>query len=138
MNYPKIRELRLLHNLKQEYVAGHLNMSQPEYSRLENGLRDLKFDDLQALCSLYGVQTTAFAPEAIAAEPRFNESEGKLKRVNDLIPAAPYWTSLLNHHQELIESLLKSQSRNELLLEKLLVLIDHTTHSASTSTRSST
>jgi transcriptional regulator with XRE-family HTH domain len=127
MNYPKIRELRLLHNLKQEYVASHLSMSQPEYSRLENGLRDLKFDDLQALCTLYGVQSTAFAPEAAAAEPRANEGEGKLKRVNDLIPAAPYWTSLLNHHQELIESLLRSQSRNELLLEKLVVLIDHTT-----------
>jgi len=124
MNYPKIRELRMLHNLKQEFVASHLNMSQPEYSRLENGLRDLKMEDLKLLSSLYGVNGNVFIPDSIAAEPNSDLAKGKMKRVNDLIPAAPYWTSLLNHHQELIETLLKSQSRNEVLLEKLLVVLD--------------
>lgn len=124
MNYPKIRELRMLHNLKQEFVANHLNMSQPEYSRLENGLRDLKMEDLKLLSSLYGVNGNVFIPDAIAAEPKADLSKGQMKRVNDLIPAAPYWTSLLNHHQELIETLLRSQSRNEVLLEKLLAVLD--------------
>ena len=124
MNYPKIRELRMLHNLKQEFVANHLNMSQPEYSRLENGLRDLKMEDLKLLSSLYGVNGNVFIPDAIAAEPKTDLSKGQMKRVNDLIPAAPYWTSLLNHHQELIETLLRSQSRNEVLLEKLLAVLD--------------
>lgn len=124
MNYPKIRELRMLHNLKQEFVASHLNMSQPEYSRLENGLRDLKMEDLKLLSSLYGVNGNVFIPESIAAEPKIDLSKGQMKRVNDLIPAAPYWTSLLNHHQELIETLLHSQSRNEVLLEKLLAVLE--------------
>ncbi|MEN9347632.1 MAG: helix-turn-helix domain-containing protein [Flavobacteriales bacterium] len=124
MNYPKIRELRMLHNLKQEFVASQLNMSQPEYSRLENGLRDLKMEDLKQLSTLYGVNSNVFIPDSIAAEPKSDLSKGQMKRVNDLIPAAPYWTSLLNHHQELIETLLKSQSRNEVLLEKLLIVLD--------------
>jgi len=59
MLYPKIRELRILHDLKQEYVADQLGMSQPEYSRMENGHRHARIEDFRKLGKMYDVSISS-------------------------------------------------------------------------------
>ena len=55
IRYPKIREFRILHDLKQEFVADQLGISQPEYSRLENGFRKARLEDFKTLAKVYDV-----------------------------------------------------------------------------------
>jgi len=53
--YPKLREMRLMYSYKQEYIAEVLGISQPEYSRLENGLRSAKIDEFKKHAGIYKI-----------------------------------------------------------------------------------
>ena len=55
--YPRLRDLREDHDLSQQYVAEHLHMKQPQYSRYERGLRDIPTDVLISLAKLYKTST---------------------------------------------------------------------------------
>lgn len=55
--YPRLRDLREDHDLSQQYVAGYLQMKQPQYSRYERGLRDIPTDALIRLAQLYKTST---------------------------------------------------------------------------------
>jgi len=122
MNYPRIRELRLMHNLKQEFVAEQLRISQPEYSRLENGLREPRVEDFQCLSKLYGVKPSTFIPDPNSNEPFFSE-DGKPNRSGLHHSSAPIWVNILEQHQELMNNLVESQLRSEQLFDKLIKLL---------------
>jgi transcriptional regulator with XRE-family HTH domain len=49
----KIKLLREVHNYTQEYVAGHLEISQNTYSLMEKGETKLTIDRLEKLAQLY-------------------------------------------------------------------------------------
>ncbi len=51
--YPRVKDLREDHDLTQQYVSEYLGMKQPQYSRYENGLRDIPTDVLIKLSKLY-------------------------------------------------------------------------------------
>ncbi|MFD3870336.1 helix-turn-helix domain-containing protein [Streptomyces sp. NPDC058623] len=51
----ELRRLRLASGLTRTQVAGHLLISQPKISHLENGRRVIKPRDVRDLCGLYGV-----------------------------------------------------------------------------------
>ena len=51
--YPRLRDLREDHDFTQQQVAEYLNMTQPQYSRYERGLRDIPTDILIRLARLY-------------------------------------------------------------------------------------
>ena len=51
--YRRLRDLREDHDLTQMQVAAYLGMKQPQYSRYENGLRDIPTDVLIRLAKLY-------------------------------------------------------------------------------------
>lgn len=51
--YPRLRDLREDHDFTQQQVAEYLNMTQPQYSRYERGLRDIPTDILIHLAQLY-------------------------------------------------------------------------------------
>ncbi len=53
--YPRIRDLREDHDLKQREVAAFLRCSQQVYSNYELGQRDVPTDILISLSSLYHV-----------------------------------------------------------------------------------
>ncbi|MCC6599355.1 MAG: helix-turn-helix transcriptional regulator [Crocinitomicaceae bacterium] len=125
MNYPRIRELRLLHNLKQEYVAEQLNISQPEYSRLENGRREPRVEDFQCLSRLYGVSPGTFIPNQEPSRSFAEPDTGNLPQPRNPTSHIPYWVGLLEHHQEIMNTLIKTQQRSEQLFDRLIKLLDH-------------
>lgn len=55
MLYKRIKELREDNEKEQKELATILNMSQGNYSFIENGVANLKADDLKKICILYGV-----------------------------------------------------------------------------------
>ena len=55
--YRRIRDLREDSDYTQKFVSGYLGMKQPQYSRYENGYRDVPTDILIALAKLYGTTT---------------------------------------------------------------------------------
>ena len=46
MMYPQIKNLRIMRDFNQEYVAAYLDISQPEYSRLETGTRTARAKEM--------------------------------------------------------------------------------------------
>ncbi len=55
MKLKRIRDLREDRDLKQKDVAKLLNMSQQQYSRIENGVNEIKLDSLLQLANFYNV-----------------------------------------------------------------------------------
>ena len=53
--YPRIRDLREDHDLRQKEVAAYLNCSQQVYSNYELGQRDIPTDVLIRLTEIYDV-----------------------------------------------------------------------------------
>lgn len=51
-----LKKLRIQKMYTQNYVANRLHISQPEYSRLENGERNVNLEKLQELSVLYGIE----------------------------------------------------------------------------------
>lgn len=54
----RIRRIRLLKGLSQEYVADKMNISQPAYSRIENKAGSCSFNTLQKLANVLNVKLT--------------------------------------------------------------------------------
>lgn len=55
MHYKKIKELREDNDLKQSEIAKVLNITQANYSYIENGIAHLKADEVVKLCEFYNV-----------------------------------------------------------------------------------
>ena len=55
--YKRIRELREDHDYTQREIAKRLGMPQPQYSRYEQGFRDIPTDILIALADIYNTTT---------------------------------------------------------------------------------
>ena len=55
MYYPRLRDLREDHDLKQRELADYLNCSQRVYSNYELGQRDIPTDVLIRLSAFYNV-----------------------------------------------------------------------------------
>lgn len=52
----KIRNIRELKNLTQEYMADKLGISQAAYSKIENGNTKVSYDKLQDIAKIMGVK----------------------------------------------------------------------------------
>ena len=55
--FRRIRELREDNDLKQQDIATVLNMSQANYSFIENGVQQLKAEELKKLALFYRVSS---------------------------------------------------------------------------------
>lgn len=55
MHYRKLKELREDRDLKQSEIAEVLNITQANYSYIENGVAYLKADEVVKLCKFYNV-----------------------------------------------------------------------------------
>ena len=56
-SYRRLRDLREDHDLTQRQLAALLQMSQPQYNRYEQGLRDIPTTVLIELADLYHTST---------------------------------------------------------------------------------
>lgn len=55
--YKRLKELRKNNKYNQDQVAKVLNITQNNYSRIENGIQDLSTKQLKTLAQLYKVST---------------------------------------------------------------------------------
>ncbi len=55
--HERIRELRKSLELTQAFVAEYLEMNRSSYNKLENGVRELKAEELEKLSKVFGVST---------------------------------------------------------------------------------
>jgi transcriptional regulator with XRE-family HTH domain len=116
IRYPKIREFRILHDLKQEYVADQLGISQPEYSRLENGFRKARLEDFKKLSQVYDVSINVLM---IREEEHLYE---KPKRKTSL--SSPFQEEqvnlLLEQHHQILQFLPQSHVQSHQIIQQLI------------------
>jgi transcriptional regulator with XRE-family HTH domain len=117
MHYPQIKNLRLIKDFKQEYVANFLGMSQPEYSRLESGARAAKAQELQKLAHLYGIRVDQILQNDVNVE--LSTVSSKPFRRNDAVPR-DIVDRLLENNDELLKSLLEHQTKSERIIDRLI------------------
>lgn len=128
MLYPQIKNLRLIKDFKQEYVANYLGMSQPEYSRLESGARTAKAQELQKLAQLYGVRVDQILQNDVNVE--LSTISSKPFRRNDAVPR-DIVDRLLENNDELLKSLLEHQTKSERIIDRLIGFLDRKSGSES-------
>jgi transcriptional regulator with XRE-family HTH domain len=128
MHYPQIKNLRLIKDFKQEYVANYLGMSQPEYSRLESGARTAKAQELQKLAQLYGIRVDQILQNDVNVE--LSTISSKPFRRNDAVPR-DIVDRLLENNDELLKSLLEHQTKSERIIDRLIGFLDRKSGSES-------
>ncbi|MFO0359638.1 MAG: helix-turn-helix domain-containing protein [Flavobacteriales bacterium] len=128
MHYPQIKNLRLIKDFKQEYVANFLGMSQPEYSRLESGARAAKAQELQKLAHLYGIRVDQILQNDVNVE--LSTVSSKPFRRNDAVPR-DIVDRLLENNDELLKSLLEHQTKSERIIDRLIGFLDRKSGSES-------
>jgi transcriptional regulator with XRE-family HTH domain len=69
-----IRYLRILHDIEQKTLAKLVDMDVSQLSRVENGLRSLKFKEGLAIAKVFGVKPERLTREIINT----NESKNQL------------------------------------------------------------
>ncbi|MEZ4799021.1 MAG: helix-turn-helix domain-containing protein [Flavobacteriales bacterium] len=122
MNYPQIKNLRIMRDFKQEYVATFLGMSQPEYSRLETGARSPRAIELQQLAQLYSVRPDQLLQNESITEVA-SSSVARPFRRTDAVPR-DIVDRLIDNNDELLKSVLESQSKTEKIIDKLINFLD--------------
>ena len=109
IRYPKIREFRILHDLKQEYIADQLGISQPEYSRLENGFRKVRLEDFKKLSKIYDVHINIL----MTREAEYDYEPKSKKKASTTTPSFQdvQITQLLDQHAQILQFLKQSNNR---------------------------
>lgn len=119
--FPNIRALRLQNGYKQEFMADILGISQPEYSKIENGSRKIDPFVVHELCKLYDVKMEVLlrtAPVHMQAE--FSAlSEPKTQAYASQL-APEILTRMMDNYAKLVENYLKQQQTTERIMERLL------------------
>lgn len=114
MRYQNIKILREQFKFKQEFVASKLNMEQPEYSRLENGKRNPKPEELVILADLYGTTVDAIM------QSKVSEAEVVYERLSNEAAPKTIMDRLINQNEKLIERLIMLHDQNSSIIKQLL------------------
>jgi transcriptional regulator with XRE-family HTH domain len=120
-HYPNIKNLRLIRDYKQEYVANYLGMSQPEYSRLETGMRSVRAEDIHKLSQLYSVRPDQLLQIDNAKE--FSTNSNKASRRGDAVPR-DIVDKLVENNTTLLKSVMEYQAKTERIIDKLIDFLD--------------
>lgn len=116
--YPNLRALRLQHHYKQEYVADILGIGQPEYSKLESGLRKIDNRIVKELCKLYDVEIDVLLKQN--PSPLQLATEQELKLVNRSAMNNDVLNKLLDSYNTLLDNLARQQQSQEKMIDKLM------------------
>ena len=128
IRYPKIREFRILHDLKQEFIAEKLGISQPEYSRLECGFRKARLEDFKTLAKIYDVHINILMvrdQESVYDRP-------KKRPISPSILADEQIMSLLDQHAQILSFLKQSNIESQQIIQKLIPFQNSNTSSYNT------
>jgi len=118
MYYPNIRSMRLKRDYKQEYVADVLSISQPEYSKLENGKRSPSATDLKQLAQLYTVTVESLLE---TAEKPGDIRTVEVQRSRELVPRDMV-DSLMSNYTHLMNNYLDQQARQQQVMDTILAM----------------
>jgi transcriptional regulator with XRE-family HTH domain len=118
MYYPQIKLLRLKSRLKQEYVAYLLNISQPQYSKLENGFRSPNAHELSRLAELYQVTSD----QLLVREGSSPVYERPARKVTDTAQERMV-EALVQQNEALIKKLEENSARSEHYFQMLTSLL---------------
>ena len=109
---------------KQDYVAAFLGIEQPEYSRIENGRRELRSEDAQKLADLYQTNVDTILDSVISrdfeehsAQPAFRNKDSVPRDILD---------RLMDQNQRLMMQLIKNQDQHSEIINRLLSGGSHT------------
>lgn len=118
--YPNIKSLRLQNSYKQEYVADVLGVSQPEYSKIENGMRRIDAYMITELCKLYDVKMEDLLKRDIARQQQAMVSEPAMHQNSYAQPLnTELFSRLMDNYSVLVENYLKQQQTNERIINRL-------------------
>jgi transcriptional regulator with XRE-family HTH domain len=112
MRYPRIKELREEFKYKQQYVSSHLNLEQPEYSRLENGIRQPKPDELKKLAELFNKSVDFIIEGGVEYfETGYRNRDAVPQEILD---------RMMVQNERLIDELIQSKKENNEIIQTLL------------------
>ena len=118
--YPNIKSLRLQNSYKQEYVADVLGVSQPEYSKIENGMRRIDAFMITELCKLYDVKMEDLLKRDFARHQQIMLSEPEMHQNSSAQPlSTELFSRLMDNYSVLVENYLKQQQTNERIINRL-------------------
>ena len=111
----KIRNIRELKNLTQEYMAERLEMSQAGYSKIENGQTNVSHSKLNEIANILGVK-----PEEIMTfdGQKYFNSPNNVKGNNNGITIQPFDEEIKKLYEDKISLLEKLLSKTEIELER--------------------
>jgi transcriptional regulator with XRE-family HTH domain len=116
--YPNLKALRLQHSYKQEYVADLLGIGQPEYSKLETGLRKIDNRIVKELCKLYDVEIDVLLKQNTSPMQLASEQELRLAQTpagnNDVL------NKLLDSYNALLDNFARQQQTQEKMIDQLI------------------
>jgi len=124
-----IRKLRVQRGIEQSILAYNLGISQSQYSRIENGTRDVTLTFLEKLCTEFGISLEDFYLEEEKLIVKSKVEENKYIPPNRSIDENDYLKKMLEEKEKQIlknEKELKEhikelnqemKSQNERLLE---------------------
>lgn len=119
IRYPQIKRYRLDARYKQEYVAYTLQISQPQYSKLENGQRLPSTEEILRLAQLYNVTTD----ELLLHEAKIDYVNRK-SRFRSNNNSAVEFEHLLEENERLYKVLVDYVQRSEQMLKRISDVID--------------
>lgn len=111
----KIRNIRELKNLTQEYMAERLEMSQAGYSKIENGQTNVSHSKLNEIANILDVK-----PEEIMTfdGQKYFNSPNNVKGNNNGITIQPFDEEIKKLYEDKISLLEKLLSKTEVELER--------------------
>ena len=119
--FPNIRALRIQNGYKQEFIADLLGISQPEYSKIEGGMRRIDAFTINELCKLYDVKVDVLmrsAPVQVITEV---SAVGDHRRAVYAAAMPPdLLGKIMDNYSALMENYLKQQQTTERILEHLI------------------
>lgn len=117
--YPNLKALRIQNNYKQEYVADVLGISQPEYSKMETGVRKVDAFFIKELCKLYDVGVEVLLRQISIPMEDVRETEAQISRqVGGL--SQDVITKLMENYSFLLDSYVKQQQVQEKIIDRLI------------------
>jgi transcriptional regulator with XRE-family HTH domain len=124
MTYPNIKAFREKMHYKQDYVAAFLGIEQPEYSRIENGRRELRSEDAQKLADLYQTNVDTILDSVISRDFEEQSSQNTFRN-KDSVPR-DILDRLMDQNQRLMMQLIKNQDQHSEIINRLLSGGSHT------------
>jgi transcriptional regulator with XRE-family HTH domain len=116
--YPNLKALRMEHSYKQEYVADILGITQPEYSKLESGLRKIDARIIKELCKLYDVTADVLLRQHPSIQQMAAASDPKQFPANNF--PGDVLHKILDNYNSILENFSRQQQVNEKIIDQLM------------------